>query len=167
MKKKKSIKPAFQGAVTKGLIILPEWGEKILADHPEDRKTLEMRTKGTKERGWCALIFSGTGRIHGLINITDSSGPYDNKQLGRLAGKHHVPVESFEGPDYKWRHAWHIGGIVKFEKPIPYQHKSGAVIWLSLTPTDQKAVARARDKALDMERIKEAAKIIGNAAKPK
>ena len=55
----------------------------------------------------------------------------------------------------------------KFEKPVPYKHKSGAVIWVNLDPKDQKAVEKARDKALDMDRIREAAKIIGNSVKPR
>tara|TARA_R110002096_G_scaffold92501_3_gene209109 strand:+ start:458 stop:682 length:225 start_codon:yes stop_codon:yes gene_type:complete len=32
----------------------------------------------------------------------------------------------------KWRYAWRLCNVKKYNKPIPYNHPKGAVIWVNL-----------------------------------
>lgn len=110
--------------MTKALIIKAQWLDKIF----NHGKTWEMRSARTKTRGKIQLIESGTGMIVGECEIT---------------GYHEVKKEDFEKTiihhkvdDFllleKWKWAWHISNVIKYNKPIHYKHPQGAVIWVNL-----------------------------------
>ena len=82
-----------------------------------------------------ALIKGGSGRIFGTARIVDSKGPMTGVELAGHRDKHQVPpdvlAEFLEKYDGK-AHAWVLDDVVRFQKPRPYQHPSGAVIWVTL-----------------------------------
>jgi hypothetical protein len=114
--------------ITKALIIDEPWLSKIL----NGEKDWEMRSTNAKHRGLFGLIRKGSGKIYGVANLSNVSGPYSNEQLAAHLKHHHVGADMIENPDYKWRYAWELKDVRKLEKAVPYQHKSGAVTWVTL-----------------------------------
>ncbi len=152
MAKKTQTSDEFNFAVSRALLIRPPWSGLILRGDEESgrRKTRQMRTAGTKLRGWFELIESKTGEICGLMKVTDSTGPHSEKELIAMRDAHFVPPETIRDPNYKWRHAWHIGEVLPLHKPVPYDHPSGAVIWVKLSEKDVAALEKTCRETLDM-----------------
>jgi ASCH domain. len=111
----------------KGLIIKDPWIELIL----EGLKTWEIRGSNSKIRGKIALIKSGTGMIYGTVEIVDSI-LLTSEQYHQAFEKHRITDTEGKALPYKKVHAWVLTNPVKFEKPIPYVHPQGAVIWVNL-----------------------------------
>lgn len=108
----------------KALIIKKEWLNKIFFE----KKIWEMRTQCTKVRGTIYLIEAGSGLIRGECQLIDSFkvSPEDiiiNKD------KHQVDDLKLLK---KWNCAWVLSDIIVYDKPIPYKHPQGAVIWVNL-----------------------------------
>lgn len=115
----------------RGLIIRFPWIDHIFAGH----KTWEIRGKATKIRGPIALIRGGSGLVVGKCELVDSLGPFTLEQLQGLQDKHCVPVDELRPFLLKYKdqaHAWVLDRVVAFERPVPYDHPSGAVIWVTL-----------------------------------
>lgn len=110
--------------MSKGLIIKKEWLDKIF----DNEKIWEMRSTQTKIRGKIQLIESKSGTIVGECEITGCHKLSENEKLSEL--KNHQ-VEDTSLLD-KWCFAWHISNAKRYEKPIPYNHPKGAVIWVNL-----------------------------------
>lgn len=91
-----------------------------------------MRSSRTGKRGLIALIQKGTGKITGLATIINVLGPLDKSQLLQNFDKHKVPADMINAAGYKWDFAWVIDKAIPLAHPIPYKHKSGAVIWVEL-----------------------------------
>jgi hypothetical protein len=70
--------------------------------------------------------------VYGTCDLTDSIGPLSLSQLKRHADKHAVPVEEFSEADDKKFFAWVFENVKVFEKPEPYKHPQGAIIWVNL-----------------------------------
>jgi hypothetical protein len=103
-----------------------------------------MRTGRTRIRGTVGIIKSGSGVVSGVVDIVDSLGPFTPEQLVRWTSRHHMNrADTLAGKFTKWNHAWVLARPIRFEKPIPYRHPSGAVIWVGLTPDVTKAIQRA------------------------
>ena len=113
----------------KGLIIRQPHIGKIL----DGEKTWEMRSGPTKIRGRIALIEAGSGLIVGEASIVDCIKPYLDTYIDKWkhASKHRVSVENFHKLD-RWCWAWVLSDAIKYDKPIPYDHPKGAVIWVNL-----------------------------------
>ena len=107
----------------KALIIKPEWLNKIF----DEGKTWEMRTTRTKIRGRIALIESGSGLVVGEANLVDSLDAIE-------ADDTHYDKHLVEDATLleKWKFPWVLAGAEKYEKPIPYTHPKGAVVWVKL-----------------------------------
>jgi hypothetical protein len=114
--------------ITHGLIIDQPWMDLILSG----KKVWEMRSQHTKRRGPIALIQKGTKKIVGTAYLHNSKGPLEASHLELFADRHCIPVEMYLSPEYKWDHAWIMNDARRLEQPIPYEHKSGAVIWVEL-----------------------------------
>lgn len=115
----------------RGLIIRSPWIDHILAG----RKTWEIRSKATKVRGTIALIRGGSGLVVGKAELVHSLGPFTFEQLRDRQDKHGVPVDDLRPFLLKYKdkaHAWVLDRVVAFERPIQYDHPSGAVIWVTL-----------------------------------
>lgn len=108
----------------RALIIKKNWLDKIF----NDGKRWEMRSRNTKIRGKIGLIESGSGLIVGEAKLVDSF--YIN-ELKRLicADLHQVPDLDLLD---KWCYAWALEDVKRYDKPIPYDHPQGAVIWVKL-----------------------------------
>jgi len=114
--------------VTRGLIIDLPWIELIL----NGLKTWEMRTRKTKIRGDIALIQKGTGTIVGLANLTDCKDSMNLDDLELNFEKHQVDYKKIVSAQ-KWNTPWVLSNVERLESPIPYKHKTGAVIWVDLS----------------------------------
>jgi hypothetical protein len=101
-----------------------EWLDKIL----NNGKRWEMRSTHTKARGLIKLIESKSGHIVGECIIVGS-----HKVTADLAKQ---SFDSHQVEDLvlleKWCYAWHLSDVKRYEKPIPYEHPKGAVIWVKL-----------------------------------
>lgn len=108
----------------KALIIKKVWLDKIF----DEGKVWEMRSTRTNITGKIGLIESGTGLIVGeaeLIGCSESPVPKDKDLV-----KYHM-VEDMSLLE-KWKWAWIISNAKRYDKPIPYKHPQGAVIWVNL-----------------------------------
>jgi hypothetical protein len=108
----------------KGLIIKKVWLDKIF----DEGKVWEMRSTRTNVTGKIGLIESGTGLIVGeaeLIGCSERPVPKHKDLI-----KYHK-VEDMGLLD-KWKWAWFISLAKRYNKPIPYKHPQGAVIWVKL-----------------------------------
>lgn len=124
----------------KGLIIKSEWLECIFnKDFP---KTWEIRRTATKIRGKIMLIESGSEMIVGECEVKDSIALneavwYDNFYRHQVCNPLLLPEVqccpwAILQMRYKKPHAWVLANIKQYEKPIPYKHPQGAVIWVNL-----------------------------------
>jgi len=111
----------------KGLIIKPRWVDLILSGH----KKWEIRGSNTKIRGKIALIKSGSGMIFGTVELVDSQ-KLNNEQLRKGQLLHFVQENELDAVSYKTPHAWVLKNPQILEKPIPYKHPQGAIIWVNL-----------------------------------
>ena len=115
--------------IVKGLVIDTPHVDNIMSG----RKTWELRSTATKQRGPVALIRKGSGQIVGLAEIVDAIGPLTDQQLSDGMDKHLRTVERMNDPAVaKYRYAWVLEGARKLRHPVPYKHPSGAVIWVNL-----------------------------------
>lgn len=113
----------------KGLLIKSPHIENILSG----LKTWEMRSKPTKVRGKIALIRSGSGKIVGDAKLIDCIGPLTMEDKRANMEKHRISPERLELPEVaKYVYAWVLADAVEYAKPVPYDHPSGAVIWVDL-----------------------------------
>lgn len=119
----------IEKTIKRGLIIRRPYIDMILSG----KKTWEMRSTHTKVRGRIALIEAGYGMIVGEADLVDSL-EFDFKDsvtCWEHQSKHGLTFEDFPKLD-KWSHAWVLENVIKYKRPIPYNHPQGAVIWVKL-----------------------------------
>lgn len=110
----------------KGLIIKPYWADLILSG----QKTMELRGSNTKIRGRIGIIKSKTGQVYGEVDIVDCV-PLSKEEFNQYKEKHKV-ICDFEDIPYKNLYGWVLENVKIYDKPIPYKHKQGCVIWVNL-----------------------------------
>lgn len=108
----------------KGLIIKKFWLDKIF----DEGKVWEMRSTKTKITGKIGLIESGSGLIVGEADLIGCSERPVPKHKDLV--KYHK-VEDLDLLD-KWKWAWFLQDVKKYDNPISYKHPQGAVIWVNL-----------------------------------
>jgi hypothetical protein len=124
----------------KALIIDEPWISKIL----RGEKTWEMRSRRTELLGWIALVRKGSGQIVGVAELTGCQGPLTLERLRAGSDRHCIPMPRYESGELgKWNVAWLLRGARPLPHPVPYQHPSGAVIWVSLSDAESIAVEAA------------------------
>jgi len=106
----------------RALIVRKVWLDKIF----DEGKVWEMRSRPTKIRGTVGFIEAGSGLIVGSAEITNSF-KIDNKPFFVI----HHKVKDLSLID-KWSYAWVLSNAKRFDKPIPYTHPKGAVIWVKI-----------------------------------
>lgn len=111
----------------KGLVIDEPWIGLILRGD----KTWEMRSTSTSTRGRIALIRKGSGKVVGLAELVESMGPLDSIAWRAHRDMHCIPPE-LDHAQQRWPHAWVLHGATPLARPVPYEHPSGAVIWVNL-----------------------------------
>lgn len=110
----------------RALIVRKEWLDKIFDEL--DPKLWEMRSTKTKVRGTVGLIEAGSGLIVGSVELyACSDKPIENLSIFKMNHK----VENLQ-LIWKWPYAWMLRNAKRFDEPIPYKHKKGAVIWVKL-----------------------------------
>ncbi|GAB6071573.1 ASCH domain-containing protein [Thiomicrorhabdus hydrogeniphila] len=107
----------------RGLVIRQPWIELILSG----KKTWEMRSGSINIRERIALIEQGTGLIGGEADLTDCIKGMSHNILCSRTSKHFIEDETLLR---KWNVAWVLENVKRYDKPIPYQHPKGAVIWV-------------------------------------
>lgn len=113
--------------ITKGLIIADPWIGYIL----EGSKTWEMRSSGASHRGWFALIWKGTSAIYGVARLTDVGTPLPPEEMIATFERHRIPEHMIRsGEVAKWNTPWKLTDVRRFNSPIPYRHRNGAVTWV-------------------------------------
>lgn len=126
--------------IKRGLIIDTPHIDNILSG----RKTWEMRTTLTKQRGRIALIQKGSGTIVGIAEITDSLGPFSKEEMLANESKHGITPVRLNKPEVsKYNNAWVVKDAKRLKKPVPYKHKFGQVIWVNLDAETSAAVMSA------------------------
>jgi hypothetical protein len=133
-------KPNPDRKITRGLIIREPWVGMIL----DGQKDWEMRTSATKIRGPIALIAAGSGKIIGTADLCDVQGPFSHAQMAFNQARHRIPAEEIgKGEGARWNTAWVMKDAQRLDTPVPYEHPSGAVIWVALDDKTQARLARA------------------------
>ena len=126
--------------ITRGLIIREPWVSMIL----DGSKDWEMRTTATKIRGPVALIAAGSGRIIGVADLCDVKGPLNHAQMAFNQAHHRIPKDDIgQGEGARWNTAWVMKDAQRLKDPVPYNHPSGAVIWVALDEKTQAQLAKA------------------------
>lgn len=117
--------------LSKGLIIKAPFIDWILSG----RKTWELRSSHTKQRGPIALILQGSGTVVGIARMVDSIGPLTDADMEGNFDRHAVAPERMKLPEVaKYRHAWVLSDVKRLARPVPYNHPNGAVKWVTLDP---------------------------------
>ena len=112
--------------MNRALIVKKKWLDMILSGE----KVWEIRGQDTSIRGKIGLIESGSGLIVGECRLMRSFNNVNenDKRLKWLHG-----IDNWEETvRYKKPHIWLLTGPVRYEKPIPYNHPRGAVIWVKI-----------------------------------
>lgn len=112
----------------RGLIIKEKWLDRMF----QNKKLWEIRNFGTKIRGKIYLIQSGSKQIVGECHIVnciklDEETFETNRNI-------HTIEKHFSELEYNHPYAWVIGkgSARRYETPIPYNHPSGAIVWVGL-----------------------------------
>lgn len=120
----------------KGLLIRDPWLERILSG----KKSWEMRSRDTAQRGLVALIKAGSGMVYGVARIVDSFGPLSDAQMQAHQDRHGIPPERL--PEVSnYRHAWVLAEVKRLDRPVPYRHRAGAVIFAVLDAEAREKIA--------------------------
>ncbi len=114
----------------KALVVKKEWLDLILDGDKSGKKDWEIRGSNTRVRGRIGLIESGSGLVVGEAELTDSFkvGLYTLEENKK---RHRIEVIEAEKM-YDDPHVWVLRNSKRYEKPIPYKHPQGAVIWVNL-----------------------------------
>lgn len=113
----------------KGLIIKSPFIDRIM----EGQKTWELRSKHTQVRGPIALIKQGTGTVVAVARLVDSKGPLTDADMAANGHNHGVTPDRLTLPEVqKYRYAWVLAEVTRLARPVPYTHRSGAVVWAAL-----------------------------------
>lgn len=119
-----------------GLLIRSPWVDKILAGD----KTWEMRSRQTNLRGEIALIQAGSGLVVGVARIVDCLGPLCEEEMRATFDRHGIGADRLvEVAQYRF--AWVLEDVRPLVKPVPYLHRSGAVIFATLDAAAKTQIA--------------------------
>jgi len=112
--------------IRRALIIKKEWLDRIF----DDGKIWGMRSGKTNIRERIGLIEARSGLIIGEVDLigcgkrlTEQTAA-DNFQFHQVAD---LPKLTY------WCYPWILENAIRYEKPIPYKHPIGAVIWVNIT----------------------------------
>ena len=127
-------------SVTRGLIIDTPWIDHIL----EGLKDWEMRSQSTTVRGWIGLIRKGSGQVVALARLVDCGKALNPEEMIAAETHHRIPERMIRsGEVAKWCVPWKLVDIRPLARPVPYEHKSGAVIWVTLAEDVTRALETA------------------------
>ena len=122
----------------RALLIRSPHIEKIL----DGKKTWEIRGSRTNVRGPIGLIRSRSGTVIGVCDVVDCLGPLTAEQFRKNAPKAGMKPREARLGGYRKTFAWVLANPRYLKVPVPYQHPSGAVIWVTLQAQTERAVRR-------------------------
>ena len=122
----------------RALIIDEPWISAIL----RGEKTWEMRKKPCRFREKVGLIRKGSGQVVGVAVVVDSLPPIMTSAAYAEAERFHRIPPAQQGRAFAdgWTTPWVLKSAMAIPRPVPYQHKSGAVVWVTLVPEVQEKV---------------------------
>jgi hypothetical protein len=120
----------------RALLIRRPWVDKIL----DGKKTWEIRGSRTNIEGQVGLIASGSGTVIGVFDVVRCEGPLTAAEFKRNAKKAGMRPSEAKLGYYRQTFAWVLKSPRRLDKPVPYEHPSGAVIWVLLNPAVEKKV---------------------------
>jgi hypothetical protein len=100
-----------------------------------------MRSNRANRRGPIALVRKGSGQVIGVARLIDVKGPLNTEKLADHQSKHQISSDIYRASGYKWHYAWVLQDVIVLLSPVPYRHRSGAVIWVKLDADVQQAIA--------------------------
>jgi len=126
----------------RGLVIREPWAGLIL----DGRKTWEMRSHGTTVTGPIAVIPKGSGSVAGVVDLVGTRAALSADELAETVAQHGIPPEAQnEAVAGGWLVPWELARPRRLAAPVPYDHPSGAVIWVRLLPEVEAAVKAQLD----------------------
>jgi len=125
----------------RALVVQAPHIERIL----DGAKIWEIRGSRTNVREQIGLIRGGSGTIIGVCELIDCTGPLTAEQFRKNARKLGMTPSKAEllYGYYKKTYAWVLANPSYLRIPVPYNHPSGAIIWVRLESATQRAVKRA------------------------
>lgn len=120
----------------RALLIRRPWIDMIL----DGGKTWEIRGARTSVRGRIGLIASRSGTVVGVCDLVDCVGPLTAEEFRTNAKKAGMRPSDATLGYYRQTYAWVLKNPRRLERPVPYQHPSGAVIWVKLDSAVEKKV---------------------------
>ncbi|MDG1121281.1 MAG: hypothetical protein P8J70_00470 [Glaciecola sp.] len=100
----------------------------------------ELRTTKFKKSGYIGLVEKGSKQICAYAKIAGYHGPLSKEELKAAKSKHGVLAKDYNAKDFKRLNAIELCDVVALPKPITYEHKPGAVIWVKIG--EQEAVVK-------------------------
>ena len=128
------------------LLVQEPWITRIL----DGNKIWEMRGYRCSRRDRIALACSGTGLLYGEVDIVDclrvgcldaggtlvANGRHEDfMMLPQNLPKHGLSITDVPAFGYKQWWAWVLSSPRRYDEPIPYNHRRGAVNWVKLHST--------------------------------
>jgi hypothetical protein len=93
-----------------------------------------MRSQATAVRGWFGLIRKGSGTVVGLARLVECGKALDQAEMIASSAHHRIPEDMIRrGEVAKWVVPWKLADIIPLDSPVNYEHKSGAVIWVTFS----------------------------------
>jgi ASCH domain len=130
----------------RALLIRHPWIDLILAG----KKTWEIRGARTSVRGRIGLVASRSGTVIGVCDLVDCIGPLTAEQYRKNAKKAGMRPSEARLGYYRLTYAWVLEKPRRLKHPVPYQHPSGAVIWVKLdAAVERKVKAQLRSMHRD------------------
>jgi hypothetical protein len=120
----------------RALLIRHPWIDLIL----DGEKTWEIRGSRTAIREVIALVPSGCGTIIGTCELVDCIGPLTSHNFRKHAEKAGMRPSEAKLGHYRQTYAWVLAKPRRLKTPVPYEHPSGAVIWVNLDQSVERKV---------------------------
>lgn len=124
--------PTVDGDVPVGAAILllkPEWRDLIL----DGRKTWEIRGSRCNKPSGTDVFLGNKGKVFGKATFVGCEGPLTVARYAEGQTKHLVQHEEGAPLPYKDNtYAWALSDPVRFDRPVPFHHKKGAIIWVTM-----------------------------------
>ena len=108
----------------------------------DGKKTWEIRGSRTAIRGTIALVQSGSGTVIGLCELVDCIGPLTENSYRQNASKAGIRPKEAKLGRYRQTYAWVMERPRCLNRPVPYCHPSGAVIWVNLDANVQRKIMK-------------------------
>jgi hypothetical protein len=112
----------------RALLIRRPWIDLIL----DGKKTWEIRGSRTSVREAIGLVASGSGTVIGVCELIECVGPLTAEEFYKNAKKAGMRPSEAKLGWYPQTYAWVLAKPRILKRPVPYQHPSGAVIWVRL-----------------------------------